>query len=301
MSEKFDIYEAVTNRMIEQIESGIIPWQRPWAGVTDGAIKHKTGKPYSLLNQLLLGEQGEYLSFLECKNLGGSVRKGAKSRMVVFFKFQPYAKQDENGNIVLDDEGNVIVKTRPILRYSSVFHIQDCEGVKPKWEGDNKPKEIEPDEHAESVLADYLKRSGVRLRNAKQNEAYYSPSSDSITLPHISQFVKTAEYYSTAFHEVTHSTGHPTRLNRFDIGSGRFGDEDYSREELVAEIGAAAILHELGIETDSSFKNSAAYLQSWLRALKNDKRMIVTAATRADKAARLILNLTETTSNEEAA
>ncbi len=291
MSEKFDIYEAVTNRMIEQLESGIIPWERPWTGVTSGAIKHKTGKPYSLINQLMLGDEGEYLSFLECKKAGGSIRTGAKSRMVVFFKFQPYAKQDADGNIVLDGDGNMIIRTRPILRYSSVFHINDCEGIAPKWEGDSKPKEIESDANAESVLADYLKRSGVTLHNVKQNKAYYSPLSDSITLPLKSQFAKPGEYYSTAFHEATHSTGHQTRLNRFTVSSSVFGDEDYSREELVAEIGAAAILHELGIETDSTFRNSSAYVQSWLKALRNDTRMIVTAAGRAEKAARLILNL----------
>ena len=300
MSEKFDIYEAVTNRMIEQLEQGIIPWNRPWTGVTDGAIKHRTGKPYSLLNQMLLGEQGEYMSFLECKNAGGTIRKGAKSRMVVFFKFIAHTKQDENGEPVRDEDGNIIVKTRPILRYNSVLHVRDCEGVKPKWENE-KLHEVEPDALAEAVLADYLKRSGVKMRNVKQNSAYYDQILDEITLPLMKQFDKPGEYYSTAFHEATHSTGAPSRLGRFSITSWEgFGSDSYSREELVAEIGAAAIVHELGIETGSTFKNSAAYLQSWLRALKNDKHLIVSAAGRADKAVRMILNIHDEPAAEEA-
>lgn len=302
MSEKFDIYEAVTNRIIDQLNAGIIPWHCPWTGVSDGAIKHRDGRAYSLLNQLLLGEEGEYMSFLECKKAGGTIRKGAKSRMVVFFKTQYAAKQDENGNIVLDDKGNIVVKAYPVLRYSSVFHIRDCEGVAPKWDDEKKLVDIEPVEHAENIISDYLKRSGVTLRNEKQNRAYYTPDMDRVTLPLRKQFTDIGEYYSTAFHELTHSTGHPKRLNRIEIGVGsHFGDEPYAREELVAELGAAAILHEIGIETGNTFKNNAGYVQGWLKALKNDKRMIVSAASRADKAVRLILNMQDAKDESEAA
>ena len=109
------------------------------------------------------------------------------------------------------------------------------------------------------------------------------------------QFDSTAEYYGTAYHEATHSTGHATRLNRFtgDAAAAAFGSESYSKEELVAEIGSACCLHELGLETPSSFKNSAAYIQSWLRVLKDDKRMIISAAARAEKAVKLIFNITD--------
>jgi antirestriction protein ArdC len=116
------------------------------------------------------------------------------------------------------------------------------------------------------------------------------------------QYTDPAEYYSTAFHEATHSTGHPSRLHRFEV-SGKiaaFGSEDYSKEELTAEIGAACILHQLGISSPESLRNSAAYVQNWLQALKNDKQMIIGAAARAEKAVRLILNQPEITQGEEA-
>lgn len=292
MSEKFDIYEAVTNRIIDQMEQGKIPWNRPWLCVNDNtAVKHRDGKPYSVLNQMLLGEPGEYLSFLECKQRGGTIRKGAKARMVVFYKTISHLAQDEDGNLIVDDEGHFKFRTVPYLRYSNVFHISDCEGVQPKWDKPFVPNEIPEDERAEAALSDYLTRSGVKLRHVKQNRAFYAPLTDSITLPIRGQFKHMAEYYSTAFHEATHSTGHAKRLHRFDVFTET--KEDYSKEELVAEIGAAAIMNTLGLETADSFKNSAAYLQGWLSALKNDKRLIVSAAAKADKAARLILNMAD--------
>lgn len=295
----FDIYADVTNRIIEQLEQGIIPWQRPWTGVIDGPVKHKTGKPYSILNQMLLGKPGEYLSFLECKQAGGSVKKGAKSRTVVFYKAYGHVQQDENGNVVLDDEGNIKVKVVPLLRYSNVFHIDDCEGIAPKWDKPTEPRELPLDQEAESILADYSKRCGVRIEHAKQNEAYYNPLLDMISLPKREQFPQMAEYYGTAFHEATHSTGHKSRLNRINLLDNHFGSKAYANEELVAEIGSAAILHSIGIETSSSSRNNAAYIQNWLTALHNDKRLIVSAASKADKAVRLILNLADESAREQ--
>ena len=293
MARQFDIYDAIADRLIAEMENGVVPWQKPWLSVTEGAVKYRTGKPYSLLNQILLGEPGEYLSFNECKSAGGKVKKGAKSRMVVFWKFLSYEKKDDDGRIVFDDQGRVMVDMIPYLRYCNVFHIRDCEGIEPKWSNKEKMNDIPADEKAESVLADYIAWSGVGFENQMQNRAFYRPSEDRIVVPAREQFSNTSEYYSTVFHEVTHSTGHPKRLCRFAVDSpaAAFGSESYSKEELVAEIGAASILHEIGIETGSSFKNSVAYIQSWLKALKDDKHMIVSAAGKADKAARLILGI----------
>lgn len=289
-----DLYSEISARIIEQLEQGIIPWKKPWSGVSSGAISHATGRPYSLLNQMLLMQPGEYITFNQCKQEGGSVKKGSKAKIVVFWKVQPREKKDAAGNIVTDAEGKPVVEGLPVLRYFQVFHIDDCEGIKPKY---NKLPAVaaDPDETAEAAFLDYVRRENIRFESLIDDRAYYSPSRDLIHLPIREQFSNTAEYYSTAFHEATHSTGHPTRLNRFERGSAAaaFGSESYSKEELVAEIGAACILHELGIETPSTFKNSAAYIQSWLRALKNDKRLIISAAARAEKAAKLILNINE--------
>lgn len=290
---KFDIYAEITDKIIAELESGLIPWEKPWAGINTGAISHATGRPYSLINQFLLRQPGEYITFNQCKQEGGNVKKGAKAKMVVFWKVIPKEKADADGNAVKDSDGNAVVEGLPVLRYFNVFHISDCDGIAPKFPTPEAVQTATANERAEAVFADYIARERVRFSSRKQDEAYYSPVSDTIVLPLREQFQRTAEYYSTMFHEATHSTGHPTRLNRLDLHGGaenHFGGEEYSKEELVAEIGAATILHEIGIDTAGSFRNSAAYIQSWLRALKNDKRLIVSAAARAEKAARLILN-----------
>ena len=273
-----DIYSEVTTRIIAQMEEGIIPWQKPW--VANGkAISRSTGKPYSLLNQMLLGRPGEYLTFKQCQEAGGKVKKGEKSSMVVFWKF-----------IEQEDEETGEKKEVPFLRYYNVFHIDQCEGVTAKHTTETAfPDGAATLEAAQEIIYDYLGREGVKLSHEEGDRAFYRPATDEVELPIRKQFISTAEYYSTVFHELTHSTGHPKRLNRLSKPSF-FGTEDYSKEELVAEIGAATLVNHVGLETASSFRNSAAYIQNWLGVLKNDKRFIVSAAGRAEKAVNLILN-----------
>lgn len=276
---KQDIYQEVTDRIIAQLERGEIPWKKPWIiSGTACAISHSTGKAYSLLNQLILGKPGEYLTYAQCAKEGGHIRKGEKASMVVFWKW-----------VETEDEETKEVKKIPFLRHFSVFHIDQCEGIKPKHSAPVTAQTIEPDAAADAIISGYLQRSGVRLIHQEGDRAFYRPSTDSVTLPLLAQFKSRAEYYSTAFHELTHSTGHSSRLNRLSKVAC-FGSGDYSKEELVAEIGAAALVNHAGLETSSSFLNSAAYVQSWLKALKNDKRLIVSAAGQAEKACNLILN-----------
>ena len=138
-----------------------------------------------------------------------------------------------------------------------------------------------------------MTREGIRVEQTASNKAYYSPTFDLIHLPLIEQFTRAEEYYSTAFHEATHSTMKESRCNRQEDRKGKlvaFGSEEYSKEELVAEIGSANILNLLGIETDHSFQNSTAYIQSWIKALRNDVKMIVSASSKAEKATKYILN-----------
>ena len=276
---KQDIYQEVTDRIIAQLERGEIPWKKPWIiSGTACAISHSTGKAYSLLNQLILGKPGEYLTYAQCTKEGGHIRKGEKASMVVFWKW-----------VETEDEETKEVKKIPFLRHFSVFHIDQCEGIKPRHDTAAAAQSSEPDAAADAIITDYLKRSGVRLIHQEGDRAFYRPSADTVTLPLMEQFTERAEYYSTAFHELTHSTGHTSRLNRL-TKVACFGSEDYSKEELVAEIGAAAMVNHVGLETSSSFRNSAAYVQSWLKALKDDRRLIVSAAGQAEKACCLILN-----------
>ena len=270
-----DIYAAVTDRIIGQMEQGIIPWHKPWVAAGN-CISHATGKPYSLLNQLMLGKAGEYVTFKQCQEEGGKVKKGEKASMVVFWKW-----------IEEKDLETEEVKQIPFLRYYNVFHIDQCEGLTAKYD-EPLPATADPNEKAEAFIADYLLRSGVKLVHESGDRAYYQPAFDRVVLPCMEQFKETAEYYSTAFHELTHSTGHKSRLDRLDH-TAFFGSEAYGKEEMVAEIGAAALVNHAGLETSASFRNNTAYLQNWLQVLKNDKRFIVSAASKAEKAVKWIL------------
>ena len=270
-----DIYAVITDRMIQEMEAGIIPWRKPWMAA-GSAISHTTGKPYSLLNQMLLGKAGEWLTFKQCQEEGGYIRKGEKSRFVVFWKF-----------VTMKDEETDEEKQIPFLKYYNVFHIDQCEGITAKHTTENAHP-AEADEAAEAIITEYVKREDVTLEHCEGDAAFYQPAADRIVLPMMKQFTETAEYYGTAFHEMVHSTGHMKRLARLDT-TANFGSEEYSKEELVAEIGSAALVNHAGLETSKSFRNSAAYVQNWLQALKNDKRFIVSAASKADKAVNYIL------------
>ena len=300
------VYEIITDKILAEMAKGIVPWNKPWVSYnrTGGTIKlamravsHVTGKPYSLINQLLLGRGGEYVTFKQCQAEGGKIKKGAQASYVFFWKQLPVDKRDAEGNLVTDENGKVEKALIPFLRYYTVFHIDDTEGLKAKWADKTKEQELLiADEHAElideadEVLMDYIDREHITLkRDGTSDEAYYQPALDRIVIPNIKQFKSAAEYYSTAFHESVHSTGHSSRLDRFSKQkSHAFGSSDYSKEELVAEIGAASILHSIGISTEGSFRNSVAYLQSWMKALRNDPKMIVSAASKAEKAVAFI-------------
>lgn len=271
---KANVYQMVTDRIIEQLEQGIIPWERPWTGVRAGAFNRVSKRPYSLLNQMLLKHTGEYATFKQWTELGGKIKKGAKSEIIVFWKILEIEEKNE--------KGEKEKKTLPILKYYNVFHISQVEGVKPL---EQPFAEVEPIEEADKIIFDYVEREHIDFQEKASNEAFYSPSRDCVVVPMKEQYQHINEYYSTTFHELTHSTGHKNRLNRLQSGAvAAFGSETYSKEELVAEIGSASIMNMLGIETTKTFRNSAAYIQNWLSVLKNDNNMIISAASKAEKA-----------------
>ena len=271
-----DVYQMVTDRIIEQLEKGVIPWRKPWRG--NPAMNYVTRKPYRGVNPMILPHSGEYLSFLQAKELGGCVKKGEKGSIVVFFK-----------PLEVEDNQTGEKKNIPFLKYSTVFHLSQIEGIPTKL----PPfvlSDVQPIEAAKKVIDGYTARSGVCFNHVIGNDrAYYQPSTDTITLPEIGQFTSANDYYSVTFHEAAHSTGHKTRLNR-NIGTSTFGSQKYSEEELVAEIAAAMLMNETGIEISGTFENSAGYIKSWLTKLRDDKKMIMTASSAAQKAADLILD-----------
>lgn len=293
-----NVYELITNRIIAEMEKGIIPWHKPWT-CSNGAVSHITGRPYSLLNQILLGlgepeaenttdevPVKEYLTFKQIMAAGGIVKKGEKSKFVVFWKL--YQKEREN-----EDETKALV-TIPVLRYYHVFEVGQCEGINRKWSDENRPK-ANPVDEAEQIVSTYFDRETCKLCIRESDRAYYSPTSDLVNVPQMSQDSHSGEYYSTLFHEMTHSTGHASRLNRFIAGSAAFGSEVYSKEELVAELGSTFLLNKTGIDCNNAFRNSVAYLQGWSRALKGDRNMFVSAASKAEAAVNYIINGKEET------
>lgn len=278
---KKSVYEIITERIIEQLENGVIPWQKPWTGTHSGAYNRISNKPYSLLNQMILKHGGEYATFKQWSDLGGKIRKGEKSEVVTFWKIQPYEEENENGEKV--------IKQIPLLRYYDVFHISQVDGVEPKEQ--LKISNLEPIEEAEKIKTDYMNREHLKIFEKVTNDAFYLPIQDYIQVPCKEQYQDIEEFYSTLFHEMIHSTGHKSRLNRSDMqGIVRYGSEKYSKEELTAELGSAMIINILGIETEKSFKNSSGYIQDWLQVLKNDNKFIVSASSRAEKAVKYILN-----------
>ena len=271
----------VTERIIEQLENGVIPWQKPWTGIKSGAYNRVSRKPYSILNQMLLQHSGEYATFKQWNEAGGHIRKFAKSEIVTFWKIQLIEEEEE--------DGTKVKKQIPMLRYYHVFHISQVDGVEPKEK--IELQELEPIAEAERVKREYMDREHLKIYEKITDKAFYTPTFDYIEIPCKEQYKNVEEFYSTLFHEMIHSTGYNKRLNRLESGaSAGFGSETYSKEELTAEIGSAMILNRLGIETEKTFNNSTAYIQNWLQVLKNDNKFIISASSKSEKAVKYIFN-----------
>lgn len=294
-----NLYDIITEKMLKMLEQGIVPWQKPWS-CTGGAVSHTNGRKYSLLNQILLLDEGEgvkdiagcgreFITFNQIKAEGGAIRKGEKSKMVVFWKMQCCEKKDADGNTIYDENGEAEVKRFPILRYYNVWEVGQCEGIQRKYER-KRNEDIRPVDEAERIVAEYFERESCGLEITESDRAYYSPAFDIVHVPQMSQYEIAEEYYGTLFHEMTHSTGHVSRLNRLDKVAA-FGSEEYSKEELVAEFGSAYLANTAGVSCDKAFRNSAAYIQGWSRKLREDSHMFVNAAAKAEAAVNYILGI----------
>lgn len=286
-----DVYQIVTDRIVSQLEQGVIPWRMPWSGGFNGAVSYTTGRPYSFLNQMLLGESGEYLTFNQVKALGGNIKKGAKSRLVVFYKPLVLKSKDTGDSVSSDGKTDEHQRIIPMLRYYHVFHIKDTEGIESKLKQQDE-RHHDPIAEADSAADEYVSRNApLRLIITSSNNAFYSPSDDSVTVPELDQYDVKEEFYSTLFHELTHSTMTKERCDRKQPeGFSFFGSHEYSKEELVAEMGAAMSLKRLGIDCEKAFRNSVGYIQSWLKQLRNDRKFEVWAAGKAEQAVKYMFN-----------
>jgi len=275
------IYEMITDRIIDQLEKGVIPWVKPWAcGYHKNYVSKK---PYRGINAFLLGCSGYnspyWLTFKQVQDNKGKIIKGEKGTPVIFWKI--YEKKETNNASV--DENKVSI---PVLRYYTIFNLDQCEGLKVSQEDQ---REFQPISEAEQIVQNMPYRPRI---DHNESKAYYNPTSDFINLPKTGLFFSDEEFYSTLFHEMIHSTGHKTRLNRHkEQKDHHFGSKDYSKEELIAEMGSAFLCGYCGIE-QKTIKNQSAYIQSWLEVFHSDKKILINAAAKAQKATDYILNNT---------
>jgi len=291
------IYQSITSTMIELLE-GIKDnpqrWERPWIISENGKGAHnaQSKRPYSGINQLILSylclkydyQFNRWLTFKQVSDLGGKVKKGEKSTMIMFSKM---LVRKEINDLIEEDhqEQEISIRRKFMLTYYNVFNVSQCEGLDPNFY--IPYVKAETDIHIIDLAENIIKNCNAKIQYCEQNEAFYSGSLDLINLPLRSQFKSVASFYQTVFHEIGHWTGHPDRLNRklFNL----FGSVDYAREELTAEMCSIFVNSLCGI--DIIIKNSAVYIDDWLQVLKNDNKAFLRSTMQAQTAANYILQL----------
>ncbi len=274
------VYQVVTDRVIEQLEKGTAPWRRQWGGEFRFPVNLASGKTYRGVNSFVLscfGYSSPYwLTYRQAEKLGGHVRKGEKGCPIIFWKEWKTKDRQTGEDIKL-----------PVLRYSTGFNVAQCElpdGAVPAL--DEPAHDFTPIERCQRLLTRFELKPSIRHEFAKP---FYRPHDDLVGMPKPEAFDNAEAYYAILFHELTHSTGHTERLNRKGITElAAFGSDSYGREELIAEMGAAFLCGESGIET-ATLDNTASYVAGWLKILRKDSKLVVQAAAAAQKAADHIL------------
>jgi antirestriction protein ArdC len=294
MSTPFDLYQTVTDQIVAMLDAGVVPWRSPilggGGGGTAGHPKNLASRrPYRGINVFLLAftafERGydspNWLTFNQARELGGTVRKGERSTMVVFFK--PYETTDRK-------TGEAV--TVPLLRYYRLFSVSQCDGI---LDPDAVPvpsvAPFRPVERAAAIVDAFEGKPRIEVGGTR---AFYRPSTDTVTMPGSARFASAESHAAVLFHELSHAVGHPSRLNRETVASPQpFGSPDYGREELIAEMSAAFLCSVAGIRP-ATIDNQASYICGWLKQLRGDKRLVISAAGAAQRAADWVQNVRPT-------
>lgn len=280
-----NVYQIITERIVKLLGAGVIPWKKPWDSTLGAPRNFATKKFYRGINVFLLSnhpfKSPYWMTFLQITGLGGSVKAGAKATPVIFWKLLKQGPTPIGVNA--DGDEQVGGDTIPLLRYYNVFNVEQTNGITVPEES---TRIFNPIEECEKIVSAMPNRPTIQHNG---NKAFYSPPKDFVNMPAQEAFNSPEEYYSTMFHELTHSTGHESRLSRPGVTDPqRFGETNYSKEELVAEMGAAFLCGTSGIE-NRTIGNSAAYISSWLKCLEDDNKLVVHAAAQAQRAADYIL------------
>ncbi|MYL43925.1 ArdC family protein [Virgibacillus salexigens] len=276
MSKKNYVYEKITNEIIKKLEEGTIPWKQPFKNGLP--TRWKPNEQYRGINLLLL-PSGEYASKKQILEAGGRIKKEEMKNAYISVYWH-WWKVKEKGEIDETEENEENVKKFAKPFYYKVWEINtQCTGLESKRK--DKTYNHSPIEQAEEIIENYFNPPSVSFNSGS---AWYKPFEDHVNVPPKEDFKNIHEYYSTLYHELIHSTGHKSRLDREGVTAHNgFGTELYSKEELIAELGASMLCGVTGIDNET-IDNSASYIQSWLRALKNDKTLIVSASQKAQKA-----------------
>lgn len=291
------VYQIISDRLLQIIQtSGKLPWVKEWKGGKANApmngFTKRSYDPFGI-NFFLLSNapysSPYWLTYKQVGEMGGNVRKGEKGWPVVFWKISNYEQTKDNGD--------TIQKTFPLLRYYTVFNAEQCEGIEIPVVNDI-PFNHNPIESAQRIIDEFKNAPEMVIKASTR--AYYQPGLDQVTMPLLNQFTTPEAFYSTFFHELGHSTGHQKRLNRKAMSEfNPFGSHGYGEEELTAELTAAFLCAESGISNETLERNSAAYLQGWMKAIKADPSLFVMAANRAGKAAKHILGVAQEQEEKE--
>lgn len=289
-SPRVDVYTRVTDRIVAQLEQGVRPWTKPWnAEHAAGRITRPlrcNGEAYKGINVLMLWDSADsqgfscpiWMTFQQTKQLGGFVRKGEHGSPVVYAS--SFKKTDTN------DAGEEVDQEIPFLKEYTVFNVEQVEGLPDRFYQTQQPPNttIERIAHAD----EFFRNTKAEIQEGG-NQAFYSISKDFIRMPKLETFRDAESHAATLAHELTHWTRHASRLDR-DFGRKRFGDAGYAVEELVAELGSAFLCADLRI-TPEDREDHAAYIESWLKVLKEDKRAVFSAASHASKAVEFLHSL----------
>ena len=274
-------YQVITDRIIKKLEEGVIPWKQPWNG--GGWPKNLvTGIKYRGINPVILSCMGyaytQWLTFRQVTALGGTVKKGEKATPVIYWNWTEK-----------EDEGTGKKAKIPFLKYYNVFNVEQCEGIDAHMQKLTENPDAETVPECDRVIKDYLGRETGLVLQRKENRAYYDPVKDIMNMPAFARFVSKEEYHACLYHEAVHSTGARSRLDRGLSKPGSFGSDDYSKEELIAELGAAFLCGVTGI-APKTLDSAASYIESWLTVLKANPKMLVQAGAKAQHAVDYILS-----------
>jgi len=276
-----NVFEIVTEKILEHLDSGVIPWRKPWNARTSIPRNLATGRPYRGINLFLLVSEcyssPYWLTFKQVQDKGGSIKKGEKSSLVIFWKFHKIEEVNK-------ETGEIEEKEVPMLRYYRVFNALQTEGFEyPQQE--TIENNIDPIKEAEALINSYSDKPEIKHGFTK---ACYAPSEDVIKMPLPGSFINPDAYYNVLYHEAVHSSGAEKRLNRPTLTDNQgFGSRMYAQEELVAEMGAAFLCGMAGI-SQGTIENTAAYIKGWRDTIANDPKLVVIAAGQAQKAVNYI-------------